>query len=365
MVFHFISPDIKCTAMGIYENGLMDLPNIVDCLDMSESTFFHALRLYRETGNVEHPRSTTCCRPWKLHFDDLTYMIALINHRPDWFLDELLGLFDTNRFISVHFTTIYCELEHSGVSLKKLRQIAKECDENLRADFVRTMGQYSPEEIGFLDEFSKDECTLHRHRGRSKRGKCVVMRGAFVRGHQVSGEGFLTLDGIVASTIVEGSMTCKKFLAFPWAVLWVLFSVVVPSHCILPLTALLDASHITVSWKVECFGDGQCTHSPWGWNFRACWEVWCTYYWNTSDSLWHWFFLQACTLFSCPHTPQIWNQSRRRSPRSKPGSGITMISFPLVMVFCLMFRSQLMWLHWKMQRVIFFMQGTSRTHSVR
>ena len=192
----------------------MDLPDILDCLDMSESTFFRALRLFRETGNVEHPRSTTRGRPRKLHFDDLTYMIALINHRPDWFLDELLGLLDTNRSISVHFTTIYRELERSGVSLKKLRRIAKERDENLRADFVRTMGQYSPEEIGFLDEFSKDERTLHRRHGRSKRGKRVVMRGAFVRGRQVSGEGLLTLDGIVASTVVEGSMTHEKFLHF-------------------------------------------------------------------------------------------------------------------------------------------------------
>ena len=88
-------------------------------------------------------------------------MIALINHRPDWFLDELLGLLDTNRFILVHFTTIYRELECSGVSLKKLRWIVKECDENLHADFVRTMGQYSPEEIGFLDEFLKEIGRAH------------------------------------------------------------------------------------------------------------------------------------------------------------------------------------------------------------
>ena len=175
MVFRFISPDVKRAAVRIYENGLMDLDNILDCLDMSESTFFRALRLYRETGNVEHPKSTTRGRPRKLHFDDLTYMTALINHRPDWFLDELLGLLNMNRFISVHFTTIYRELEQSGVSLKKLRRIAKECDEDLCADFVRIMSQYSPEEIGFLDEFSKDERTLHRHRSRAKKGKCAVM----------------------------------------------------------------------------------------------------------------------------------------------------------------------------------------------
>ena len=76
------------------------------------------------------------------------------------------------------------------------------------------MGQYSPEEIGFHDEFSKDEHTLHWHCGRAKKGKRAVMQGAFVHGQQVSGEGLLSLDGIVASTVVEGSMTQDKFLYF-------------------------------------------------------------------------------------------------------------------------------------------------------
>ena len=40
------------------------------------------------------------------------------------------------------------------------------------------------------------------------------MRGVFVCGQRVSGEGLLTLDGIVASTVVEGSMTRKKYLHF-------------------------------------------------------------------------------------------------------------------------------------------------------
>jgi hypothetical protein len=82
-------------------------------------------------------------------------MTALINHRPDWFLDELLGLLDTNRFISVHFTTIYRELERSGVSLKKLRRIAKERDEDLRADFVRIMDQYMLRKLAFLMSFRR------------------------------------------------------------------------------------------------------------------------------------------------------------------------------------------------------------------
>jgi hypothetical protein len=139
---------------------------------------------------------------------------VLVCQHPDWFLDELLDLLDTNRFIAVHYTTIHWELEQAGISLKKLQIIAKERDKDLCADFVRQMGQYSAEEIGFLDEFSKDERTLHRRCGQAKRGKRASMRGVFVRGRRISGEGLLTLDGIVASTVVEGSMTQEKFLHF-------------------------------------------------------------------------------------------------------------------------------------------------------
>ena len=301
MVFYFISPDIKHAAIRIYKNNLMDLDNILDCLDMSESTFFHALWWYQETGDIEPPKSTTHGRPWKLHFNNLTYMTALINHHPDWFLDELLGLLDMNWFISVHFTTIYWELECAGVSLKKLRWIAKEHDEDLRADFIRTMGQYQPEEIGFLNEFSKDECMLHQCCGWAKKGKCAVMRGAFVHGCRVSAEGLLSLDGIIASTVVEGSMMCEKFLYF---LEHSRVSSVSTPCCDKPLNPLIDASYITISGEVEWAGDGQHTHPPWVWNFGACQEIWYTYCY-TWGCFWHWFFLQVFASFSCPHTLQI------------------------------------------------------------
>jgi hypothetical protein len=71
-------------------------------------------------------------------------------------------LLATNRFISVHFTTIFRALERAGVSGKKLKKIAKKRNETLRAHFIARMAQYEPEELGFLDETSKDERTIAR-----------------------------------------------------------------------------------------------------------------------------------------------------------------------------------------------------------
>ena len=209
-----IPPEVKLIAIKLYMADAMSLPDILDCCGFSKRTFRRAWKRYHETGSVEHLPSTTRGRPRELHFDDVTYLLSLVRQRPSWFLDELLDLLETNRFISVHYTTIHRELERAGVSVKKLRIIAKERDEDLRADFIRQMAQYSAEEIGFLDEFSKDERTRHQRRGRAKKGRRAVERGVFVRGRRVSGEGLLTLDGIVANTVVEGSMTREKFLYF-------------------------------------------------------------------------------------------------------------------------------------------------------
>ncbi|KAF9065991.1 hypothetical protein BDP27DRAFT_1200122, partial [Rhodocollybia butyracea] len=94
-----------------------------------------------------------------------------------------------NRFISAHFTTIHCELECHGLCTKKLYIIAAEQNEKVRADFIRRMSMYDAEQMIFMDETSKDEQTK-------------TQRYA------------LSLDGMIAATACEGSMTWEKFLQF-------------------------------------------------------------------------------------------------------------------------------------------------------
>jgi len=115
-------------------------------------------------------------------------------------LDELLGLLDTNHFISVHYTTIHRELECVSVSLKKLKWIAKERNEQWRMAFTICMSQYMPEEIGFLDETFKDERTTGQLHGRALKGQHAYGFQVFVHGQHVSALGLMTIDGMVAST---------------------------------------------------------------------------------------------------------------------------------------------------------------------
>ena len=143
-----------------------------------------------------------------------------MQQNPDYFLDEFLLLLDTNRFISVHYTTIFKELERANVSRKKLQKVAIERDDDKRADFRQCMAQYLPEEISFIDETSKDERTHSRRYARSRKGRGAQKNLPFVCRRHVSTEALLTLDGMVAGTTVEGSITSETFMA------WLKFTVV-------------------------------------------------------------------------------------------------------------------------------------------
>lgn len=74
------------------------------------------------------------------------------------------------------------------------------------------MAQYDPQELGFIDKTSKDERTPGRPYGRSQTGTHAQKKQVFVHGRWTSTEALLTLDGIVAATVVEGSMTQELFL---------------------------------------------------------------------------------------------------------------------------------------------------------
>ena len=83
----------------------------------------------------------------RLEHEDIEYLLELVHDNPDYFLDELVSLARTDRFISIHFTTVFNELERAGMSRKKLKRIASEHNEELCAAFIAHMSQYDATEI--------------------------------------------------------------------------------------------------------------------------------------------------------------------------------------------------------------------------
>ncbi|KAG5649177.1 hypothetical protein H0H81_005654, partial [Sphagnurus paluster] len=121
--------------------------------------------LWRRTGDMVKHSTRHHGHSRLLEREDLQYVLDLIKHNATYFLGKLLHLLRTNRFISVHYTTIHRELERAGISRKRLRKIAAERDELGRAAFIGRMAQYSPEELGFIDEMSTDRRVMGRQYG--------------------------------------------------------------------------------------------------------------------------------------------------------------------------------------------------------
>ncbi|KAF9230283.1 hypothetical protein BU15DRAFT_57411 [Melanogaster broomeanus] len=56
MAYRKISNDAKRAAVRLYERGLLNLVNILDCCGFSRRSWFRVLKLWRETGDViNHP----------------------------------------------------------------------------------------------------------------------------------------------------------------------------------------------------------------------------------------------------------------------------------------------------------------------
>jgi transposase len=134
--------------MRLYEDNILPKPVILEYLGLSSRTFDRVLALWNATGDVVRQTNGVLGWPRLLHYKDIDYLKCLIQHRPNWFLDELQHLLLTNRFIAAHFVTVHRELVRAGISSKKIRKIASERNEDLRADFIARMAQYTPEQLG-------------------------------------------------------------------------------------------------------------------------------------------------------------------------------------------------------------------------
>ena len=236
MPYHFIPRAIKISAIKLHEHELLPLDTILVIMEMSRSTFFRIWKLLHETGDMISHKTSLRGRLWALNYDDIQYLLLLVEQNPDYFLDEMLYLLKTNQFISVHYSTVHCTLKQAGVSCKKLMKIAYEWSEPLCADFIGCMAKYDPEELGFLDEVHKDKRILARGYGRSKMGHRAAKKAKFVRGRCTSTEALMSLDGIVACKCVEGLMMKELFLE------WLEFNVV-SIYCI-SWHSLVDLSWI-------------------------------------------------------------------------------------------------------------------------
>ena len=95
-----------------------------------------------------------------------------------------------------------------------MNKAAKERDEVVRSAFVARITKYKPDQLIFIDKSSKDERTLTRNYVYAFRSARANKKIVFVRGKRYTILPAMSLDGILALEVFEGSCTKDRFQHF-------------------------------------------------------------------------------------------------------------------------------------------------------
>ena len=81
-----LSHDVKLAAVQLWEANLLDLPDILSCCNFSQATFYHILKLWKESGDVVSHINTQDSHPRVLNATDVQYLNQLVKENSNYFL---------------------------------------------------------------------------------------------------------------------------------------------------------------------------------------------------------------------------------------------------------------------------------------
>lgn len=210
-----ISVDLKQRIVNLYNHEDWSMQEIADTLHVSKGLVSKVIGIHRDYGSVIDPTKQCTGRPPYFNDDDHAFLQQTLAANHTLYLDEIQDRLAKVRNLHVSVATISRALRNEGMSWKGVSKAALERDEELRMLWRLEMVEYSdPELFVFLDESAVDNHTIQRNHGWSQMGIPCVSRGAFLRGTRFSILPALTIDGIIALDIFEGSVNKEKFIGF-------------------------------------------------------------------------------------------------------------------------------------------------------
>jgi transposase len=210
-----LSNDLKQRMVNWYYNDQMTMRDIAEQAECSIGLVSTVLRNQREFGMVVNPLKRYTGRPSYLSKEDILFLNTILQANPSLYLDEMQKKLSDVRGVDVSISTLSRVLAFEQVSQKRVAKAAAERDEELRTIWEANMAQYTdPELFVALDESAVDNKTIQRTHGWSPMGKPCVRRETFLRGVRYSMLPALSINGIIALQIFEGSVTKEKFLSF-------------------------------------------------------------------------------------------------------------------------------------------------------
>ena len=188
-----------------------EIANLAGC---SLRAVYSVLQLHREFGQVTNPYAQPRGGARVFNMGDMNYLSSLIDANPVIYLDEIQDSLAQTRNVDVSISTISHALQSLAVTNKQVSTTALERNELLRAVWQAEHGDIPMEYCVWLDEASVDDHTNQRAQGWAAVGRACVRRAAFIRGQRFSVLPALSIDGIIALDIFEGSVNKERFTQF-------------------------------------------------------------------------------------------------------------------------------------------------------
>ena len=213
---HSVSRDIKARIPVLrYELGF-SVKDICRVLGIKKSLVYKTLQFYHAHGTTYNPHARRQAQRHQLSSIDVSFIRALLSQDHTIYLDEIQEQLLVRRNVHVSVPTLTRTLRRLHFTNKGVSGRAYERNDQLRAVFMNNIADIvtNPDMLMFGDEAAKNERTTARRRGWSVQGSRCVQRKVFVRGRRFSILPILTLDGIIAYDIIEGSVTSDRFLQF-------------------------------------------------------------------------------------------------------------------------------------------------------
>ena len=183
-------------------------------LGVDPSTVQRTVCLFEETGSVQKRRYPSGRVSRKVTPTVELILLTLVVERPGILLRELQAKLHQIYEIDISLATICQFLRKSGFSRQKMTIIAKQRDEDVRAQFALDVSVYTPEMFIFLDETGADRRNTIRKYGYSVRGRPARSQKLLIRGQLISALPLMSVKGLLDCKIVEGAVNGDVFYTF-------------------------------------------------------------------------------------------------------------------------------------------------------
>ena len=207
------STDLRWRIVWLHFLQNKSVKDIARELYVSESSVERYIYLFRTTGDVVPKKQRCGPLPILSEFEELTVLQTLLD-KPGLYLREVQEELNDVTGTWISCSTICRTAKKLGLSRQKMRCIAIQRSDVLRARYISEIDEFKPEMYVFIDETGSDRRNSIRKFGYGICGLTPVTQQLCVYGKRISAIGIMTTRGIEDSYIVEGSVNADIFLRF-------------------------------------------------------------------------------------------------------------------------------------------------------